>query len=399
MVGEKEVGGGTRGISPWAVFPASPDDWYSAEEMAKADEYVKPLRRVMRVGSALGFIASVGVVLLHLAPRAIDALGVSNWVVGLFVAILVMQVVSTVVGLPFGVWRELKYDKKWGFSTQTTKGFVVDELKSLPIVAVLYTLLFGPLWAVIRTTDLWWLWGGLVFAVVSVVIGVLFPIVIFPLFNKYTPLEEGELRAAILDAARQANADITQVLVEDSSKRDTRPNAYVAGLGKVRRVVVFDNMLEYPNEAIVSVIAHEIGHWKMRHILRTIPLSIVMNLVTFAILGLVLDNTRVLSWAGVDSLGDPGALPLFLLAFTVVGKLTGLASAWLSRAHERQADLFAYNLLGSPAELRDFFHKVSVSNLADLRPNRWHRVNASHPPFAERMAMAQAWDGAESTTR
>jgi STE24 endopeptidase len=252
-------------------------------------------------------------------------------------------------------------------------------------------LIFLPLYAVIRATDLWWLLGGIVFAVISITFGVLFPVVISPLFNKYTPLEEGELRTAILDTARQAGADINEVLVEDSSKRDTRPNAYVAGIGKVRRVVLFDNMLRYPQEAIVSVIAHEIGHWKLRHIARVIPFAFVMTLASFVVLGVLMTNASVLDLGGVQEAGDPGSLPLFLLLFGLVSKATSLASAWYSRARERQADLFSYELLGSPAELKGFFHDISVESLMDLRPTPWRRLKASHPPMSERMAMADAW--------
>jgi STE24 endopeptidase len=384
-------------ISPWRAFPAKPDDWYSAEEMARADEYGKPLRRVLAAGGAVAFAVSLVVVLTHAAPNLIDALGVTNWVLGLAVSVAVIAVTSNLAALPFGIWRELVYDKRWGFSKQTPRGFALDELKSVPLVLAIYLLLFGPLFAVIRSTDLWWVLGWAVFAAVQLTIGILFPVVVFPLFNKYTPLEDGDLRAEILETARRAGADITGVLVEDSSKRDTRPNAYVAGIGKVRRVVLFDNMLRYPAPAIVSVIAHEIGHWKLRHILRTIPMALATTFVTFAALGLLMENRTVLDLAGVGAPGDPAALPLFLVLFTVLGKVTGLASAWLTRVHERQADLFAYRLLGSPHELKDFFHDISVENLMDLRPTLGRRLKASHPPMAERMAMAEAWKAEVAT--
>ena len=381
-------------INPWQTFPANPDDWYTREEMTKADAYGKPLRKVLLVAGAVAFAADLAVVLTQAAPRLLDALGVSNWVVGLLVSVALVQVVSMAASVPVMAWRELGYDKRWGFSKQTTKGFLVDLVKSIPLGIVLNTLIVLPLYAVMRSTDLWWLFGGIVFAVISITFGVLFPVVIGPLFNKYTPLEEGELRTAILDTARRAGADIDEVLVEDSSKRDTRPNAYVAGIGKVRRVVLFDNMLRYPQEAIVSVIAHEIGHWKLRHIARVIPFAFVMTLASFVVLGALLSNGSVLELGGVDHVGDPASLPLFLLLFGLLSKGTSLVSAWYSRARERQADLFSYDLLGSPAELKGFFHDVSVESLMDLRPTTWRRLKASHPPMSERMAMADAWAAA-----
>lgn len=380
-------------INPWKTFPSNPDDWYTPEEMAKADAYGKPLRKVLLAGAAAAFAIDLVIVLTRAAPRLLDALGVGNWVVGLLVSVALVQLASMAVSVPLSAWRELGYDKRWGFSKQTTGGFLADLAKALPLGIVVTTLLFLPLYAVIRATELWWLVGGVVFAVISITFGVLFPIVISPLFNKYTPLEEGDLRTAILDTARKAGADIEEVLVEDSSKRDTRPNAYVAGIGKVRRVVLFDNMLRYPQDAIVSVIAHEIGHWKLRHIPRIIPFAFALTMVMFAVLGVLFSSDAVLDLAGVDRAGDPGSLPLFLLLFSVLSKATSLASAWYSRARERQADLYSYDLLGSPAELKGFFHDVSVENLMDLRPSAWRRLKASHPPMAERMAMAEAWTG------
>jgi STE24 endopeptidase len=389
------VAGTPAKIDPWRTFRASPDDWYTADEMSKADAYGKPLRKVLLAAGAVGFAVDLAVVLTHAAPNLIKAVGADgNWLLGLLVSMAVVQLVSLVASIPFSAWRELGYDKRWGFSKQTTKGFLADLAKAIPIGIVLNTLIFLPLYAVMRATDLWWLLGGIVFAVISITFGVLFPIVIAPLFNKYTPLEDGELRTAILETAKQAGADIDEVLVEDSSKRDTRPNAYVAGIGKVRRVVLFDNMLRYPQEAIVSVIAHEIGHWKLRHIPRIIPFAFLLTLTSFVVLGVVLTNDTVLDLAGVDRIGDPGSVPLFLLLFSLVSKATSLASAWYSRARERQADLYSYELLGSPTQLRDFFHDVSVENLMDLRPTTWRRLKASHPPMSERMAMADAWGAA-----
>jgi len=378
-------------INPWKTFPAEPEAWYSGEEMAKADEYGGPLRKVLLGGAAIGLVVDLAVIVFGLAPKAIDALGVTNWVVGLLVSMAIIQAASFASGIPLGAWRELRYDKKWGFSKQTTKGFLVDLAKGLPVSIVLLTLLFVPVFAVIRATDLWWLFGGLVFATFSIAIGVLFPIVIAPLFNKYTPLEDGPLRTALLETAKLADADINEILVEDSSKRDTRPNAYVAGIGKVRRVVLFDNILRYPQDAIVAVAAHEIGHWKLRHIPRIIPFAFVLTLVSFVALAVLMENDTIQDLAGVTSAGDPGALPVFLLLFGAIGKVTSLASAWFSRARERQADLFAYELLGAPEEMKGFFHDISVENLLDLRPSSWRRLKASHPPFAERMAMADAW--------
>jgi len=384
-------------ISPWRVFRADPAEWYSADEMSRSEAYVRPLRRVARIRKASVLAATIALIGSHAGPELLSRWGIDNWFLQLAVVTAVLHLIEVAIQLPFSAWRELGYDRRHGFSTQTVKGFVVDAVKGIPIGFAMMLVLLTPLWAVVRATSLWWVWGWAVFALVLVGIGILFPIVIAPLFNKYTPLDDGELRTEILAMAQRVGADIHEVLVEDSSKRDTRPNAYVAGIGKVRRVVVFDNMLRYPKDAVLGVIAHEIGHWKLRHIWRLVPLALVVTFVSFVVLKLVLESSFALGFAGVDSLASPAASLLFQLGFFILlSPVVGLPMAWLGRAYERQADLFGLETIGRAAGLVSFFRDVSVEVRADLRPSWWQRVQRSHPPFAERMAMATAWESART---
>lgn len=379
-------------ISPWRAFPADPRDWYSAEEISKAQRYQRTPRIVTKVSGALTAAVVLSVVAFDLVPR------VDGWFLQLLATVTVLVVATEVVSIPFGAWRQLRYDREWGFSTQTTKGFVVDTVKSLPLGIVLITLMTTPLWAVIRATDAWWLWGAAVFAFMSVGIGILFPIVVFPLFNKYTPLAEGELRDEILATAERIGADVNEVLVEDSSKRDKRPNAYVAGLGRIRRVVLFDTMLEQPPKELATVVAHELGHWKLGHIKRQVPLAVAVTFLTFAALNVVFEQDVVLDFAGVDSIRDPRVLPLFAIVFVTVSNLTGLISAWLSRAYERQADLFALDTTNDPDAFVSAFRRLSTENLMDITPSLWTRLKHSHPPAAERMAMGRAWSATSAAS-
>ena len=372
-------------ISPWRAFKADPRDWYSADEIEKAERYQRTPRRVKKISGALTAAALLAVAAFDLIPQ------VDGWFLQLLAAAAVANVAMDVVGISFGAWRQLRYDKEWGFSNQTVRGFFVDLLKEIPLMILLITLMTAPLWAVIRATDLWWLWGAAVFAAISVGIGILFPIVIFPLFNKYTSLPDGELRGAIFATAKQIGADINDVLVEDSSKRDKRPNAYVAGIGKIRRVVLFDTMVDQPPKELATVVAHELGHWKLGHIKRQVPLAIVLTFANFAVLKLIFSQSAVLDFAGVDSIADPRILPLFLLGFVAVSTFTGLASAWLSRAYERQADLFALDTTKDADSFVAAFKRLSTENLMDITPSLWTRLKHSHPAVAERMAMGRAW--------
>jgi STE24 endopeptidase len=380
-------------INPWRRFPAQPEDWFSAEEIDKAKRYVKPLSRLNAMERLIGGAALVVLIWTHTVPELLNDWGVDNWVLRLLVAMLIVQAVELVVTLPFGAYRELVYDKRWEFSTQTVGGFATDALKGLLVGVVVTTVLLVPLWALIRSTDLWWVWGWLVMAVFVVGLGLLAPVLIMPLFNKFTPLDDDDLRADLLDVARQAEADVNEIQVSDASRRTRKDNAFVTGLGKTRRLVLFDTILSRPVEQIRAVAAHEIGHWRLGHIKRIIPVAAGLLFVNFAVLRLVLGWDTALDWAGIDSLDDPAALPLFLLVFPLGSALTGLISAWVTRAGEREADLFALEVTRDADAMGAMLRSLHTENLADLAPSRWKRATATHPHASERLAMAAAWSG------
>jgi STE24 endopeptidase len=381
---------GDARINPWKRFPAAPEDWFSTEEIDKAKRYTRPLTRLSAAERTIGAAALVALIWTHAVPEWLDSWGIDNWVLRLLVAMLIVQVVELLVTVPFGAYRELSYDKRWEFSTQTVSGFISDALKGLLVGVVVTTALLVPLWALIRSTDLWWVWGWLVMGVFVVGIGLLAPVLIMPLFNKFTPLEDEELRADLLGVARQAGADVTEIEVSDASRRTRKDNAFVTGLGKTRKLVLFDTILSRPVEQIRSVAAHEIGHWRLGHVKRLIPVISALLFVNFAVLRLVLGWDRALDWAGVDSLHDPAALPLFLLVFPVGSALTGLISAWVTRAGEREADIFAVDVTHDPGALAAMLRSLHTDNLADLAPSWWKRATASHPHAAERLAMVAA---------
>lgn len=382
--------------TPWRRFPADPADWFSAEEIAKAKAYTTPIRNVNIAVKTATLVIDLVVIGTHLVPNLLDSLGRPAWPLSVFIGVIVVNVIGLLTAVPQSAWQELKHDKTWEFSTQTMKGFVTDQLKGLLLGTVLLSVIFIPVWGLIRwSEDSWWIYAWAFTTLVSVGLGLLFPVLIAPLFNKFTPMEDGELKQALLALARRANADINDVLVSDASRRSRKDNAYVAGMGKTRQVVVFDTMLDRPAEQIEWVVAHEIGHWKNRHLVRMVPLASVMLFVSYAVLGWLTKQEWLLDFAGVDTLSDPGAVPLFLLLFTLPSMFTGLVTSWLARAHERDADLFAYELMRNPHTGVQVMRSLHTDNLADLTPTWWKRVNASHPPAAERMAFGTAWGQAE----
>ena len=378
-------------INPWRRFPSNPLDWFSADEIDKAKRYVRPLGRLNFAEKATTLAADVIVVGTHAAPRLLDALDIRRWPLRLLVTIVLLQAVGTVVGAGFTAYRELVYDKRWGFSTQTVGGFLSDAVKNTLLGIVLFSALLLPLWAIIRSSDLWWIYGWLVMAAFVIGLGVLAPVLIMPIFNKFTPLEDADLRDDLLRLARSADADVTEIEVSDASRRTRKDNAFVTGLGKTRKLVLYDNLLNRPREQVRSVSAHEIGHWKLRHVRRIIPIAVALLLVNFAAVKLVFGWWGALDFAGVDSERDPAAVPLFMLVFTLVGAVTALVSAWVTRAGEREADLFALGVTGDPDASSAMLRALHTDNLSDLAPSRWKMLTASHPPAAERLALTAAW--------
>lgn len=381
----------TRGITPWKRFAADPAEWFSADEIAEAKAYVRPMRIANGINKGLSLAAVVAVIGLHVAPELLDRWNIDSWVLGVLVTMALLTVVDTLVSIPFQAWRELSYEKRSGMSNQSTGGFIADIFKGLALETVITSVLLVPVWALVRSTDNWWIYGWLVMAGFSLAMLVLFPVVIAPIFNKFKPLDDGELKDGLLSLARRAGADINDVLVADASRRTRRDNAYVAGLGATRQVVMFDNLLERPAKIIESVVGHEIGHWKLGHLKRTLPLAIITLFVNFFALKLLLDSQWLLDFAGVDRLGDAGAVPLFILLFPLIGSVTGTVNTWLIRAHERDADLYALELTGDPDSFIEAMRSLHADNKADLAPSAWQRLRMSHPPAAERMAMGAAW--------
>jgi STE24 endopeptidase len=256
-----------------------------------------------------------------------------------------------------------------------------------------------PVFALIRSTDAWWVWAWLLVSALSIVLGFLFPVVLAPIFNTFTRLEPGELSSRVDAVADKAGVRITGTYVVDESRRSRRDNAYVAGLGATRRVVLFDTLLEHPLEVVEQVVAHEIGHWRLHHLRRQLPLAVAATFVAFAFLRVLSGWDWLLDSVGLDGgVGDPAALPLLLVGAQVGFALTSVISAFVSRAFERQADLQALELLGRPDDLIDMHRRVHVKNLADLEPGRVKRMLLSHPPAAERMAMAKEWSNGHAQT-
>lgn len=378
-------------LSPYRRVPADARELFEPEEIEESRRYNRPQERLRLVRFVLTTAVMLAFVFGDAAPRLLDALDLRGWVLEVVVVLVALLLVDLGISTWFDAHKALVWDRQWEISTQTGRGFAVDVVKNVVLGVVLTCVLIIPLWAVVRWTDAWWLLGWLVFAALNVGIGVLYPVLIAPLFNKFTPLADAALSSRILEVAERCGLDVREILVADASKRSRGGNAYVAGMGKTRRFVIFDTLLEWPQDTVANVAAHELGHWKHKHIRRRVPVVLVVLLVQLVATYLVLQWDWLLEQAGVRELGDPAALPLFFLVFPLGSVLTTLVSSWLSRADERAADIYALETMRDPDAFEDTFRRLADTNKADVDPPMWKRIVASHPPIPERLEMGRRW--------
>lgn len=375
-----------------ARTPARNEDFFDERQLADLRAYSRPRKKVdLAAKLVVAAVDLVLIFLLDLGPEVARWVAGSPWPLRLIVVASAFALISQLLLLPVEWWATMVHDRRHGMSNQSPGLWAGDQVKGLVLTVVLSALLLVPIFWAIRRFDTWWLVGGLVFFGIALFLNFVYPVLIMPRFNKFTPMEPGPLRSRIEEIARLADTSIEGVYTMDGSKRSRRGNAFVAGFGPTKRVVVYDTMLGFPLEQIAQVVAHEIGHYRLNHIPKTFPLAGLQMLVALAFVQYVIGSDTVLGWAGVDDLGDPGAAPLFLVGLGIPMAALAVVSAWVSRRNEREADLEALELLGDPTSFVAMWPAFVELNKADLEPGWWERLNASHPGVAERMQFGLDW--------
>ena len=308
------------------------------------------------------------------------------------------------IGLPFTLWRQFRIEARFGFNRMTWRLFVSDALKGLLLsLALGLPLVAAILWLMGSAGPLWWLWGWALWTVFNVVILLLFPTVIAPLFNKFTPLADETLAERIDRLAQRCGFALNGLFVMDGSKRSAHGNAYFTGFGKGKRIVFFDTLLSrLTPEEIEAVLAHELGHFKHKHILKRLAFSFAMSLAFFALLGWLSQQVWFYTGLGAEpSLirsNDALALVLFFLVAPVFTFVFTPLGTWYSRKHEFEADHFATQN-AEASDLVSALVKLYDDNAATLTPDPVHSAfYDSHPPASIRINRLMAHAGATRTT-
>ena len=369
----------------------------SAERQARAKEYAGIRRRLYfaRTVATLVVLALLVITPLSKAVRtAIEGRATNQWLV-VPIFLIIFGLTAEIVTFPLGVYSGWHLPRQYGLSHQTFRDWLLDLAKGSVIGGVLglgmVELLY---WGLRRLPDWWWLAGGAVYLLFSVVLSNLAPVLIMPLFNKFTPIEDAALRERMLGLAERAGTQVRGVFTMDFSRRTTAANAFVTGIGGSRRFVLGDTLIaNYTPEEVEVVMAHELGHHVHGDIWRGMAFDTIVTLIGLFVANLLLH-------AGVDAfgyreVGDVAAFPLFALILSAFGLVTMPLTNAYSRAHERAADAYALTLTGNAPAFVTAMQRLANQNLAETDPPRWVvLLFYSHPPLADRIQRGETFTGA-----
>ena len=325
-----------------------------------------------------------------------------DWTQNEYLAVILFSVISSapssILDIPFDLFAEFKIEKKFGFSNMTGGMWLLDQIKGLVVEAVLsIPLLLLVMFILIHVSVHWWLLTAIVFIAFSLAISWLYPVVLAPVFNKFVPLEEGELKTKLENLLSRCGFKSSGIFKMDASKRSKHSNAYFTGLGKNKRIVLFDTLMEQLNaDEIESVLGHELGHFKHKHIIKKMTVSIPMIIGVMYLLSLLCRMPLLFEGFGfpvmMNQAGEVAGLTkysgIFLagLVFSGYGILASIVSNFFSRRDEFQADAFSVKICGTGEPLCTGLIKLNKENLHEVEvPKIYSAVHYSHPPLLERI--------------
>jgi STE24 endopeptidase len=358
------------------------EELFGAAEVERGRRYHRPLYVAFVLGTALGLAMLAALAFTPVGDALHEPVDGLPWSLEAPLFAALVLVVSALVRLPVAWWSGYRHEHRWRLSTQTLRGWVGDRLKALAVSVVLTGGALTGLVAVARWLPTWWpVAAAAAGAALVLLLGFVAPVVLEPIFNRFEPLRDGELRDRLLRLAERAGTPVRAVLVADASRRTRKANAYVSGIGASRRVVLFDTLLgRSPPEEIEVVVAHELGHRRERHPAKLTALGMAGAGAAVATIWLVLG----------ERVADPRTIPHVLLLSSML-QLAALApAAALMRRWERVCDAFALELTRDPAAFEAVFRTLTEANVADLdppRPVRW--LLQTHPTVPDRIAAAR----------
>lgn len=371
-------------------LPKELEGIYDADQYRKSQDYLRENERFSQLTEGLNFVLVLGMILLggfaladqwarHFTSHPVAMALIFFGIIGL---------AADLISTPFSVWSTFVIEQRFGFNTTTVRTFILDKLKGWAVGLLLGGgLLALIVWIYTISGSWFWLiaWGAI--SLFTVFMSMFYSNIIVPLFNKQTPLEEGELREAIQAYADRTGFRLANIFVIDGSKRSTKANAYFTGLGFKKRIVLYDTLIrDHTIDELVAVLAHEIGHYKKKHTLLGTVLSILHTGILLFIMQWFIGNPLLSEALGAKQPSFHMGIIAFGVLYTPLSMILGLLMNMLSRRHEYAADRFAAETF-NPASLQEALKKLSVKNLSNLRPHpAYVFFHYSHPPLLRRLA-------------
>ena len=376
------------------AVPNELSDVFDEKEYRKAQQYKKTNYRFGLVTSifsltlTLSFLFFGGFEWVDRIARNISDSPILNAL--LFFGIIMIG--NDIVTTPFSYYRTFVIEEKFDFNKSTKKLFWIDKLKGwLMMMIIGGGLLALVIWFFQWAGTNFWIYAWVLMAVFSLFMNLFYSKLIVPLFNKQTPLEEGSLKSKIESYAKQVGFELKNIFVIDGSKRSTKANAYFSGFGKEKRITLYDTLInDLEEDEIVAVLAHEVGHYKKKHIIFNLSASILLTGITLYILSLFINNPEISLAIGVSQPSFHAALIGFGILYSPISEITGLIMNYMSRKFEYQADNFAKNTF-APKPLISSLKKLSKNSLSNLTPHpAYVFMHYSHPTLMSRIKNLKA---------
>jgi len=374
-----------------------PDEFegvYDEDTYAKSQEYTRTRTKFGFITGTfnllllLGFWFSGGFNWLDQWARSFEFGVIGTGLIFIGVLVIGMSIIS----LPFTLYSTFVIEERFGFNKTDARTFVTDRLKGLALSVLIGGPLLAGIIAFFEYGGAWaWLYAWLAVTAFSLIMQYVAPTWIMPIFNKFEPLEDGELRQAIESYADKVDFPLQGIYVMDGSKRSSKSNAFFTGFGNNKRIALYDTLIEnHTTEELVAVLAHEIGHYKKKHIVKNMAISILHTGIMFVLLSIFLQVPALFEAFFMEEMSVYAGLLFFGLLYSPVETILGIFMQRMSRKHEYEADHFAASTIEEPEEMANVLKKLSKDNLSNLTPHPFYVfLNYSHPPALKRIKEIQ----------
>ena len=370
-------------------------DTFDNEEYARSQEYTRIHTQFGLISSTVQFIALLAFWFLG-GFAEVDSFarsfGYSQIATGLLF-ITILMLINAFATLPFSLYHTFVIEEKFGFNKTTFFTFIADRLKGLLLGGIIgIPLLSCILWFFESAGSLAWLWCWCGVTIFTLIAQFLAPTLIMPLFNKFTPIEEGELKDALLRYAQSVNFPLTGIYIIDGSKRSNKSNAFFTGFGKNKRIALYDTLVKnHTTEELVAILAHEVGHYKHKHIVQGMILSFLQSGILFYMLSLFINNQDLTAAFYLQQSSIYASMVFFSMMYSPMSEILGILFNIFSRKNEFEADNYAVRTTHNPQSMIQALKRLSANNLSNLTPHPLHVfLHYSHPPVLHRIEAIQS---------